>query len=99
MDKKHWVVRLGRRRACYVYAADLLAALLAVPVFVTLGWLPPLTLLALLPLPLAISAIRTAFRHYDQPEKLLPANVGTIVIHLAAGLLLAVGLTLGRLLS
>jgi len=66
VDKKHWVVRLGRRRACYVYAADLLAALLAVPVFVTLGWLPPLTLLALLPLPLAISAIRTAFRHYDR---------------------------------
>ena len=92
VDKKHWVVRLGRRRACYVYAAELLAALLAVPVFVTLGWLPPLTLIALLPLPLAISAIRTAFRHYDQPDKLLPANVGTIVIHLIAGILISMGL-------
>ena len=82
-----------------MYAAELLAALLAVPVFVVLDWLPPLTLLALLPLPLAISAVRTAFRHYDQPDKLLPANAGTIVIHLTVGLLLAVGLTLGRLLS
>jgi len=97
VDKKHWVVRLGRRRACYVYAADLLAALLAVPVFVTLGWLPPLTLLALLPLPLAISSTRTAFRYYNQPDKLLPANVGTIVIHLTVGLLLAVGLALSHL--
>ncbi len=97
VHKKHWVVRLGRRRACYVYAADLLAAPLAVPVFVTLGWLPPLTLLALLPLPLAINAIRTAFRHYDQPEKLLPANVATIMIHLSTGLLLAVGLVLSHL--
>ena len=97
VGKDHWVVRLGRRRACYVYAADLLAALLAVPVFITLGWLPSLTLLALLPLPLAINAIRTAFRHYDQPEKLLPANVSTIVIHLTVGLLLAVGLALGHL--
>jgi len=99
VDKRHWVVRLGRRRACYVYAAELLVALLAVPVFVTLGWLPPLTLIALLPLPVAISAMRTAFRHYDQPNKLLPANVGTIVIHLATGLLLAVGLVLGHLVS
>jgi len=97
VGKDHWVVRLGRRRACYVYAADLLAALLSVPVFVTLGWLPPLTLIALLPLPLAISAMRTAFRHYDQPDKLLPANVVTIVIHLTFGLLLAVGLVLSYL--
>jgi len=97
VNKKHWVVRLRRRRACYVYAADLLAALLAMPVFVTVGWLPPLTLLVLLPLPLAISAIRTAFRHYNQPDKLLPANVGTIVIHLTVGLLLAVGLVLSHL--
>jgi len=97
VDKKHWVVRLGRRRACYVYAAELLLALLVVPVFVALDWLPPLTLLALLPVPLAISAMRTAFRHYDQPEKLLPANVGTIVIHLTVGLLLALGLVLSHL--
>ena len=99
VDKRHWVVRLGRRRACYVYAAELLVALLAVPVFVTLGWLPPLTLLALLPLPLAISAIRTAFRHYDQPDKLLPANVGTIVIHLATGLLVALGFVFAPMCS
>jgi len=97
VGKDHWVVRLGRRRACYVYAAELLLALLAVPVFVALDWLPPLTLLALLPLPLAISAMRTAFRHYDQPDKLLPANVGTIALHLAVGLLLSLGLVLSHL--
>ena len=97
VDKNHWVVRLGRRRAAYVYAAELLVALLMVPVFVRLGWLPPLTLLALLPLPLAISAIRTAFRHYDQPANLLPANAGTVILHLAVGLLLSLGLAVSRL--
>ncbi len=99
VDKKHWVVRLGRRRACYVYAAELLLALLLVPVFVALDWLPLLTLLALLPLPLAISAMRTAFRHYDQPDKLLPANVGTIALHLTVGLLLALGFVLAPMCS
>ncbi len=99
VDKKHWVVRLGRRRACYVYAVELLLALLLVPVFVALDWLPLLTLLALLPLPLAISAMRTAFRHYDQPDKLLPANVGTIALHLTVGLLLALGFVLAPMCS
>jgi len=94
VGKDHWVVRLGRRRACYVYAAELLLALLLVPVFVAIDWLPPMTLIALLPLPLAISAIGTAFRHYDQPDKLLPANAGTIMIHLTVGLLISLAFVL-----
>ena len=98
VDKKHWVVHLGRR-ARYVYDAELLLALLVLPVFVALYWPLPLTLMALLPLPLAISVMRTAFRHYDHPDKLLPANVGTIALHLAVGLLLAPGLVLADVVA
>ncbi len=91
VDKKHWVVHLGRRRASYIYAAMLLLALASVPVFAVLGWMPRWTLIGLLMLPLAISAMRTAWRHYDDPPKLLPANVATIIMHLATGLLIALG--------
>ncbi len=91
VDKKHWVVRLGRRRARYIYAAMLLLALASLPVFAVLGWMPRWTLIGLLTLPLALGAIRTAWRHYDDPPKLLPANVGTILMHLGTGLLIALG--------
>ncbi len=91
VDKKHWVVRLGRRRAVYIYTGMLVLALVSIAVFVALGWMPPLTLLTLLTLPLALNAIRTAWRYYDEPPKLLPANVGTITMHLAVGLLMSLG--------
>ena len=91
VDKKHWVVRLGRRRARYIYAAMLLLALASVLVFAVVGWIPRWTLISLHTLPLAISAIRTAWRHYDDPPKLLPANMSTILMHLVTGLLIALG--------
>jgi 1,4-dihydroxy-2-naphthoate octaprenyltransferase len=92
VGKRHWVVRLGRRRAVPAYLALVLAAPLSLAAGVLLGWLPQEALLGLvgvLPLP---GMIRTALRHYDDPAALAPANAATIASHLLTGLGLLAGL-------
>jgi len=95
VDKRHWVVRLGRRRAAWVYAAMVVGALAAAPVGVVAGLMPAWTQLLLLLTPLAGFAIVTAVRHYDEPQALLPANISTIIMHSASGILIALGFVLG----
>lgn len=90
--KRHWIVRMGRKRAVKGYFAILVAAYLGVLLPVLLGLLPAGTLLALASLPLAVWAGRILYRSYDQPQRLVPAMGLTIGTHLAAGLLLVVGL-------
>lgn len=99
VQKRHWVVRLGRRRASYVYTGMVSCAYLSLLVSVLGGWLPQTAVLPLIALPLAIFAIRTALRHYDELPLLLPANASTVALHLLAGLLLAVGLVLDSFVS
>ncbi len=92
VGKRHWVVRLGRRRAAVVYAGMMALTYLTVLVGVAVEVLPPLTLLAMLTLPLTARGINVALREYDQPPALVPANAATIGVHLVLSLLLAVGL-------
>ena len=55
------------------------------------GLLPPLTLLSLLALPLAVRATVVLLRHYEE-RALVAANAATIKLHLVAGLLMAAGI-------
>ena len=81
VGKRHWVVRLGRRRSVRVYVALLV---LWMPLLLAgaawrglpgaLGW-------ALAPGILAVPAARLARRHYDHPAELAPANRLTIALH------------------
>jgi len=92
VGKRHWVVRLGRRRAVPYYLALVLAAPLSLVAGVGLGWLPREALLGLAgatPLPVMI---RTALRFYDDPAALAPANAATIGAHLLAGAGMLTGL-------
>ncbi|MBN1556840.1 MAG: prenyltransferase, partial [Lentisphaerae bacterium] len=94
--KRNWVVRLGLGRAPGLYAV--LASAWVVPLGAGLaaGALPAAAGAAALPLLLAVPAIRTARRHAASPRRLLPANRLAIVMHHAAGLLLAAALLLSR---
>ena len=91
VGKKTWVVRLGRQHAAWVYSLLMATPYVAVALAVAAGVLPLQALLALLTLPLAVRAVRVVNRYYSQPMQLAPANVLTIVIHLATGLLLTLG--------
>jgi 1,4-dihydroxy-2-naphthoate polyprenyltransferase len=96
--KLNLVVLLGKERARWGYVL-LLAISFGAPVIgVVFGILPVTSLLILASLPLAVSATRVLFRHYDD-RALVKSNSSTILLHMVAGLLLAVGLSLSTFTS
>jgi len=98
VNKLHWVVRLGRRRASYVYAGMIAATFLSIALAVVGGLLPPFALLAVIAIPVGIIGVKTALARYDDIPRLTPANAATVLVHLLTGLLLAAGLTADKLL-
>lgn len=99
VGKRTLVVRLGRKRAVLGYGALLASAYLSIVVSAAVGLMSPFTLLGLLTLPLALKAYGCARSHHAEPRQLVPANALTVAIHLATGLLIALGYVLQGLLS
>ncbi len=90
VGKKTLVTRVGRKKAADIYSALIFSAYAAVLLGVYSSLMPLSTLLSFLTFPLAIRAVYTARRHYDDPPKLIPANAGTVLVHLLTGILLCV---------
>ncbi|MBD3216740.1 MAG: hypothetical protein GF310_00595 [candidate division Zixibacteria bacterium] len=97
VDKKHLVVRLGKKNAIGGYLFLIFGSYIATAVAVILGFIPPLCLLVFLSLPLAVNATKTILAHYDKVQELIPANAATIKIHLTYGLLLAIGVVVDKI--
>ncbi|UCH77493.1 MAG: 1,4-dihydroxy-2-naphthoate octaprenyltransferase [Candidatus Coatesbacteria bacterium] len=97
VNKKTLIVLLGPRRARYGYVALMVLTYGALIAAVAAGALPLWALLGLATLPLAVKAGAVLMRHYGEPYKLIPANGLTIAVHFGTGILLTVGLALGRL--
>jgi 1,4-dihydroxy-2-naphthoate octaprenyltransferase len=91
VGKKTTVVRLGRKKAVYGYALIVLGAYASVIASILAGIVPLYTIVALIPLPLAVAAIRHASRFHSEPFGLVPANATTILIHLLTSLLISLG--------
>lgn len=93
--RRHFPILLGRTRSSHIYFGFLAGSYLLLLIGVSLSWLPPHTLLALLsllPVPALVKGIR---RYAEQPEQLTP-YLGMNVLHchlypllLAAGLVWA----------
>ena len=98
VGRRHLVVRLGKRLAAQGYAALMLAVYLSLLLGVLLDGVTPWALLGLLTVPLAFKAVQVALAHYDDSQQLVPANAGTIQVHLLTGLLMIVGYLLQGLL-
>jgi 1,4-dihydroxy-2-naphthoate polyprenyltransferase len=94
--KLNLVVILGKQRARWGYVLLMVAAFGSTLLGVLLGYLPYTALLMLAGLPLAVYATRILFRHYED-RTLIKANSTTILLHMVAGLLLAVGLFMREL--
>lgn len=92
--KRHWVVRLGARRARWIYVLMACAAYAGLIAMVGWGVLPTWCLLGLLALPLSAHAGRELMRHAETPARLVPAIQSTIGAMLGHGLLLSIGLWL-----
>jgi len=91
VGKRHWVVRLGTRRALPGLSGLLAATYLSVVAAVALGLAPWPTLSALLTIPMSAKALRIAWTHHASPVELRPANALVIGTHLVTGLLLSAG--------
>ncbi|MCU0645556.1 MAG: 1,4-dihydroxy-2-naphthoate octaprenyltransferase, partial [bacterium] len=98
VGKKHLVVRLGKKQAVKGYILIMLLTYLIVVLGVVTDTLPPVSLIALLTLPLAFKSIQIAQANYDDSLKLVPANASTIMNHLFTGLLLIISFFLDRIL-
>ena len=88
--KRTLAVRLGRRRAGWLYVGSLVGVVVGI---VLVALVRPLALLALLALPLAVRPVRTVLGPAEGRE-LLPVLGATGRLQLAVGLLLAVGILL-----
>lgn len=97
VGKDNLVVRLGPARARCGYYALLGLTYGGVLLGCALGVLPLWALLSLASLPLALRSARILHRRYGERAALLPAQAGTIQTHLLTGLLLTLGLLLGRM--
>lgn len=88
--KKTLVTRIGRKRAADVYGILMFSTYGVILLGVSLSLMPVLALLSFLTAPLAIRAVHVARRNYGDPRKLIPANAGTVLVHLFTGVLLCI---------
>ena len=92
--KRNWVVRLGKRKALKVYTAlFVLAFVLFIPI--ALVYRNPFWLLGLAGLPPAVKSIKTAYEYYDDIQRLMAANAGTVITYQLMGLGMAAAAILG----
>ncbi len=92
--KLHWVARLEVQQVRWGYLLIVVLAYGWLLLSVALGWLPMLSLLALLALPLSVKAARQLLRHAGAPQQLAGAIKLTIAAMLLHGALLSLALTL-----
>ena len=88
--KRTLIVRLGRQTAAKLYPVFILTPYIIVLLSVILGIMPVISLIVFATIKKALVAINVAKQHYDEPMKLIPANVNTIKCHLHFGILLVV---------
>lgn len=90
--KRHLVARLGLQRSRWVYAALMLAPFGSLFVLLEGFLLPDLMVAGLAPLPLALKAIRLAWRIPPTDPEFIPAQALTIQTHFFTGLTLTLAL-------
>lgn len=94
VGKRNLVVRLGRRRAVWLYLALAGAGLLTVLAGVIAGAFPKLCLAALLALPLLITSARRAIHTFESPRQFVPAIRSIVSCYVVAVMLFTVGVFL-----
>jgi len=85
---------LGKKRAALVFSLFTLLTYVWIAWAAAAGRMPVFALLAFLTLPIALQAIRGAYR-YDDMEAFLPAMMKNVLLVLSTQALLAVGYILG----
>ena len=96
--KANILVRLGKEKGVMVYFTLMAATYVSIIISAGLGFIPPIAIISLATLPLALKAMKLVRTNYDDTEKLLPANGLTIMIHLVTGILLCIAYIIGHVI-
>jgi 1,4-dihydroxy-2-naphthoate octaprenyltransferase len=91
VNRRHILIVLGRVAGAWYYAAFALATFLVVVVGWVLGVFPATTLIALIPLPLAVITIKGVIKNADNVKKLIPYLGQNVIYTLLTPLLLGIG--------
>jgi 1,4-dihydroxy-2-naphthoate octaprenyltransferase len=92
VGKRTMVVRLGLRRAAFVYVG-----MLAISYIWLVATGNPWSAIVLLTIPMALKGARIALSRYDDIANLIPANAATVMLHLTFGLTLSLAYLLDKL--
>ncbi len=92
--------RIGRQWAHWSYIGLLLGAYITLGLAVALGWLPPMSVIAILSLPFLAQVMRSAdLGSAGQARAIAMIDLQTARLHLAFGSLLVLGVLLSRLVG
>jgi 1,4-dihydroxy-2-naphthoate octaprenyltransferase len=91
VGKRNLVVRVGRRRAVWLYLTLAASGMLVVPAGVAAGVFPVTCLAALLALPLLVASGLCALRTYETPREFVPAVRSIVGCYLVTVLLFTLG--------
>ena len=91
VGKRNLVVRLGRKKAVFVFIILIFLNYLSLIVGVGLSILPLIAFAGFLSVPFFLKAIGLSRRHFDSSFDLAPANAYTVMGHLLTGILLILG--------
>jgi 1,4-dihydroxy-2-naphthoate octaprenyltransferase len=97
--RRHLVIRLGHRRAAWLYAGGLALSYAVVVLGVVAARFPVAALLALLTAPLAVRSAWIAVRHGQEHEAMVPALGTNVVVVLGTDLLLAIAWFVDRAMA
>jgi len=92
VGKRNLVVRLGRRRAVWLYSALASAGLLAAVAGVAVGVFPFACLAALAAVPLLVTSACRAIRTFETPQQFVPAIRDIVACYLVAVTLFTAGI-------
>lgn len=97
--RKHLVIRLGKEKARYLYAAVEISAYVAIIAGVAFGVLTPWALVGLAAAILAFKAIDGAMKNYAGFEEIFPAMGANVMAVLGTNLALAIGYLIAGLVA
>lgn len=83
VGRNHFPIAYGIRRSNVIYGFFVLAATAAIATSVSIGYLPTLSLIAILPLPLALFSLRGAIKHGEdigQHPRYLATNAAMAIV-------------------
>jgi len=97
VEKETIPVKIGRKKSAYLYIILIVLIYVSITISVLFEYIPRGTLIALTTIPLAAVYGKVVLGHSTEPNKMLPANLGTYLLHLSTGILLILGYFLSTL--